>query len=152
MLPPMSKVNEFYKHKGTKNTKLSLFLCFLMFSLCASCLCVYFFSLGVTLLISIINNYFPQRHQKLCVLCVFAKNIYSPFILCLLNPKIFLSEGAKRIKSRRKERKNLLLKHVFVLHLTILFAAGNIRGVLFIVLLREQDKNSTFERCLILKN
>ncbi len=29
MLPPMSKVNEFYKHKDTKNTKLSLFLCFL---------------------------------------------------------------------------------------------------------------------------
>ncbi len=54
MLPPMSKVNEFYKHKDTKNTKEHEGVFIFMFSLCASCLCVYFFSLGVILLISII--------------------------------------------------------------------------------------------------
>ncbi len=40
------KINECYKHKGTKSTKLYLF------SLCTSCLCVYYFSLGAILLIS----------------------------------------------------------------------------------------------------
>jgi len=42
-ITPNVKVNEFYKHKDTKNTKLCLFF---LFSLCASCLRVYFFIRG----------------------------------------------------------------------------------------------------------
>ncbi len=39
----MSKVNEFYKHKDTKNTKVSLFLCFLCV---LRVLCLLFFIRG----------------------------------------------------------------------------------------------------------
>ena len=88
-ITPNVKVNEFYKHKDTKNTKLCL--PFFIFSLCASCLRVYYFSLGVILLISI-NIYWCILYQRLFELLSFL----SKELIWLKKSRQGLSLGRKK--------------------------------------------------------